>query len=295
MYYRDDLDTLANILGRTNTIYFTDEFIDPWWSAFGSKGVSDPDVNYFYVYTTVDSNEATSELTGSPYPSNCVAEFDQDIINPAVAGSRNILSYVTDHRYGDGSVPTGVEISEGITGALTFNTWNFSTQNWVTQASYFAGYGWYETGDASLDLGMVFMVDLDPSAPDQMFSTYEPGLIATDDDISHPMGGTYDGEGRPYRYWMMVPMERSYIMKSSGMYADPGDPLQYSHIGQNIQDENGDEYACTAILVWNVNTQQVSTASTYYPDYDMWYDFVSDEALPGHVICIVVEADFEWL
>ncbi len=287
LYYSDDLDPASNLIGRTTGIAFFDYFTDPYWSAFGSMGVADPDVNYYYVYETVDSNIATGELTNSPYPSNCVCEYDQDVLNRAGAG-RNVLAYTNEHTFETPGSSVGLQICQTVPGVNRMYKWNYTSQSWVSVTTYIPGLGYFEVapGAASLDLGDVFMLDMQTGASDQLLSTFAPGYIP--DALSYVVDYP-DGATSARREWIMIPMKYTYQMRESGTYTLP---ITYANIGADIEATN-DIGDVEDIQIYNPISQATVLVATKIGT--TWFDLVpSPQVVPGMVICLMTKDDLTW-
>ena len=78
MFYAAHYDSSHNLIGDTRSRYFDDYFTDALWYPIGSKGVCDPNINYFYIATTVTADSSGVPLTESARPSNCAGELERN-------------------------------------------------------------------------------------------------------------------------------------------------------------------------------------------------------------------------
>ncbi|MGB9561660.1 MAG: hypothetical protein ACPL6C_02495, partial [bacterium] len=101
-----------------------DNFSDPLWIPIGSKGVCDPNVNYYYVATTIDS--ISGGYTESRRPSNCVGEFDYRVYDKL-----NWIPYALDIGIRDAAA-----FASRIGGATRLEKYNNNIQSWQTIARW---------------------------------------------------------------------------------------------------------------------------------------------------------------
>jgi len=272
MFYAADLSGTTNLVGHTAILWFYDFFTDPY--AGGLYGVGDTAVNYYYVMTTIDSNTTTHALTESPYPSNCVCEFDQ-LCKKSTLGFRNVLTYPCDHRY-----RTARAIGAVITGATAISKWSVTSQVWSSIATRTGTGTWIKppTANDSLYPGDVFAVNFSLTGIDNtMFSTNLPGSIAEDKSI---MFRKYTW--LPYAWnWIMVPMKFTYLIKPT--YAPTGN-LYVRHLAEEIGSDITYE-----IRTWNRNTQTMVTAARYVTATHVWTG--TTICRPGMAIAVGVRAD----
>ncbi|MFP4459671.1 MAG: hypothetical protein ACLFSQ_08810 [Candidatus Zixiibacteriota bacterium] len=280
MYRVSDLDSATMLLSHdpsnrmTTDNFFFDYFTFGLWSTWGSKGIGDPDVNYYYVVTAVDSNETTEEVTSSPYPSNCVAEYDQ-ALGFADAGNFNIISYPVQHNaYSDGT-----DLAGSIPSATELKKHDAGTQSWVTVARKM-GSSWIPIGDVTIEVGFVYGITVNGSVADEVFHANTPGYIAEPGASSIPFIFPPDGWDGLAENWMMVPMRYTYEKKE-----ELGRDVYFKDLGRDITDRFG--MITTSIKTWDPSTQTAVTVARYVTGPGWVLD---NAALPGQPMAVMVNA-----
>ncbi|HHS50966.1 MAG TPA: hypothetical protein ENN07_07620 [candidate division Zixibacteria bacterium] len=188
MFFMSQVDTTTehgNIIGRTQTRFFTDNFLDTLYLGYlgGSKGVCDTLVNLFYVFTTVDTTESAPDgYLESPRPSYCLAEYDQAVYAHPTYGTTNFWSIPNfDERF---------EVCSDLhdLGIRQVMEWDPVNQVPVLKGLYNVAFARWLT-DGPLQVGHIYQVsgnyDAVMARPSEheYFQTYKPGIIPTTDSV----------------------------------------------------------------------------------------------------------------
>lgn len=165
-------------IGITTVRNYYDQFTDTLWFPYGSKGICDCDINYFYTMTTGDTL-ATGDTCESAYPSNCAGEFDFCLESPAGLTHLNNIVYTLVRGDIRSAGNTGAALAQTIGGSSTLKRWNAASQVWI-RVAYWADFpppgGW--VSPENVELLHPYMIDGD--ALDPIWSMQVPGLVPPD-------------------------------------------------------------------------------------------------------------------
>ncbi|MCD6595067.1 hypothetical protein J7L68_05255 [bacterium] len=244
---------------------------DIWGTGYGTKGVCDPNVNWYYVSVAVDSTPMPVKF--SPEPSSPVGEVDQWLYQ-----GDNIVSYPVDIlvRRVD-SLAMVMDTIDGIPGAEEIYKWNASSQNWTRVAYIFFG-SW--NGTTPVAPGDVFrVIKTDPDSV--LWQTHTPGYVPYDADITNhslstgglPMGDNYIM--MPYQEYNML------LSTNSSMYG-----IDYVR----AKDMLGDISTATEIYRWNSSTQNWTRIAYYF----FGAPNGNTRVLPGLPYRVIVNGNCTW-
>jgi len=274
MYYADDL---VEFIGNTGGLIFGSDL----YFGIPNPGPGNPDVNYFYVFTSVDhlGNEST-------YPSPNVCEYDQRIIKSnGLASSRNFVSYPCDHGF-ESLMDVIDGYPEMVAGVDKIEKWDYNANNFSTVISYvpFGGGRFVISGDTSIELGDVFCVDFRRGSSDTtIFFTNVPGIIPDD----RPYNFVRRSTGAVANHLIMMPFRYSYELS---LLVAP-DHLKCTHIAADI----GEEYI-VSIGQWNAFAQNINNMATWVPFGGGSWVGSTDPVKPGspYIVRVAVNRPETW-
>ncbi|MBN2541774.1 hypothetical protein JXI42_02825 [bacterium] len=165
-------------VGITFSRTYRDEFADGAWIPYGSKGVCDCDINYFWVMTTGDTL-ATGDTCESAYPSNCVGEFDFCLESTVGLSHMNHIVYTLVRSDIEAAGNTGASLAGTIGGSTILKSWDAPSQNWTTVAYWTTAPPfprWVNLGNVEL----LYPYVIDGGELDPIWSMQIPGLVPTD-------------------------------------------------------------------------------------------------------------------
>ncbi|MGC9315817.1 MAG: hypothetical protein ACP5G4_09395, partial [bacterium] len=202
LFYSTQLDSNNLLPTRGTGLYYTDLFTDTLWAHYptSSKGVCDTLVNLFYVFTSVDSGPtAPGGFAESAFPSWPLCEYDQTIKSNPVTGSYNVVSIPCY----DDDVTRAIDFAAW--GATSVQEWNAATQTWSTIGSQLFPGTWVPNGNIMVSHSYRFSGA--GVAAQDIFSTFEPGIVPQDDTTYTLYSSTVAGN----RNIIMLPFKVSYI------------------------------------------------------------------------------------
>ena len=171
MFYRHHYDSTHNFIGHieTDSMYFRDYFTDTLLHPSGSNGVCNPNINYYYIATSIDIIAGT-ELE-SQRPSNCVGEFDTKLYRGI-----NWISYALDIGVRDAG-----EFASLIPGTSRLNGWDNIGQVWkvIARLSGFPPPSRWLSCD-TVAVSYMYQAFI-PSVTESLFTLAVPGLVPSED------------------------------------------------------------------------------------------------------------------
>ncbi len=202
LFYMAQLDSNNLLPDRTTSLYFNDNFNDTLWALYmaSSKGVCDTIVNLFYVFTSVDTGPGVpGGMVESPYPSWCLAEYDQGIKRNPTVGSANIVSIPC---YDDDIV---IASNFATWGATAVQEWNAATQTWGVVGSQLVPGVWAPNN--AVRVSHTYRITGNSIPTTGLFSTFEPGIVPEEDTTYILYSNSTLGD----RNIVMVPFKVSYF------------------------------------------------------------------------------------
>ena len=184
-----------NWTGTSNTTY--DRFLDTVLVS-SSKGVGDPDVNYFYTVVAQDSLGHTSDRPSAP-----IGEYDQRIVVFSSSYTRNIVSYpLVDHDV-ESHGNQARYLAEKIPGCEYIYKWNAANQTEDLLAMKMFG-TWYNFGTVK---------------PGRAYIIYLADTFSAGDTLIWSLGYN-SNTGTYYTYYGTVPKDTCfYFTKKAGSAA----------------------------------------------------------------------------
>ena len=250
-----------------------DEFSDTVWNRediWGiehcTKGVCDPNVNWYYVCVATDSTPMPYRFSWEP--SRPVGEFDQWIVNGG-AGTINIISYAVSI-----DINGADTFAQKIPNCVCLAEWDAESQDTITLAKKVGG-SWVSYG--TVEVGRAYIAYVDSSAPDSvLFSLYKPGYIPYDTDVcpdeqwcflDEPSDSTgFDIFAVPYQ-------EYNTLLGIYGSFPIPA---------RLLGDDMPPDLNITQIALWNPETQSADIIA--YDSSGLW---VGDKSVyPGEALMV---------
>ncbi|RKZ33573.1 hypothetical protein DRQ33_03975 [bacterium] len=245
---------------------------DIWGTGYGTQGVCDENVNWYYVCVAVDSTPMPRKV--SPEPSDPVGEVDQWLY----VGD-NIISYPVDIGVGRAdSLAMVIDTIDGTPAAEKIHKWDATTQMWTEIAFIFFG-SW--SGSDPVAPGDVFrVVKTDPTTV--LWSAHTPGYVPYDADITNHTLTLAPGTSTGDNYVMMPYQEYNLLLGINSSM----EGIDYVR----AKDMLGDITRATKIHKWDGATQMWTEIAYYF----FGSPSGNTRVLPGLPYRVVVDGTCTW-
>ncbi len=265
------------------TNYTYDFFGDTLLSATDSRGVCDPDTNWFYTVIAVDSNESDGSLSYSHSSARPVGEYDQWIVNGTM-GTMNIVSYAVEVFDIEDSLGSASSFGRIIPNCICIAEWDAVSQDTIVLAEKVGG-AWANYG--TVQIGRAYVVYIAPSAPDSsVFSMYSPGYIPYDSDICPEIPFCFleaPSSDSGFDIFAVPYQEYNILINGYGSF-----PLPARILGEDISVYRPDLNTCE-IRRWNSETQTGDVIA--YDSSGIWGDDGDAYVYPGEPLMVYISCD----
>ncbi|MCD6418319.1 hypothetical protein J7M00_06010 [bacterium] len=259
--------------------YTYDFFDDSLLSASDSRGVCDPDTNWFYTAVAVDSSESGGNLLYSPYPARPVGEVDQ-LLGGSSAGKKNLVSYAVEDEFVSSNGDTAKYFAQLIDSCVSLWEWDAINQRW-NMISRKIGSVWLNIGGSTVRTGMTYLAYLSDGISDSdtfMLSLYAPGYVPYDTSLHFTKPASWN-EGKNF---FTMPYQEYNILISVNGY-----PLEAKYLGMDIDGIAGIEPV--SIWEWNPFSQRYDMVARKIGT--LWLTVGGAHVYPGLPYMVIINGD----